>query len=207
MKHAGKWVLGVIAKAAVIALVIMFVLFAADPFREMLRNIQGEIRVQSTVLKQKMESSKRLEVTTVDEEGTLESKTSVVVQGTVGSTSIRYRYTASVGIDLSKVVMSTENDSIVFLMPDPEILNDGIEALEVNKNNLFSKAIDKSTETLLNEQKLKCREEYMNNSQYTDRNWEDAVKAFQDTICGWLDSYGERHYQFEFIRENRPAAE
>lgn len=207
MKHAGKWVLGVIAKAAVIALVIMFVLFAADPFREMLRNIQGEIRVQSTVLKQKMESSKRLEVTTVDEEGTLESKTSVVVLGTVGSTSIRYRYTASVGIDLSKVVMSTENDSIVFLMPDPEILNDGIEALEVNKNNLFSKAIDKSTETLLNEQKLKCREEYMNNSQYTDRNWEDAVKAFQDTICGWLDSYGERHYQFEFIRENRPAAE
>ena len=88
----------------------------------------------------------------------------MVLLGTVGSTTIRYRYTASVGIDLSKVVMSEENDSIVFMLPEPEILNDGIEALQINKNNLFSRAIDKSTETLLNEQKLKCREEYISNS-------------------------------------------
>ena len=69
-----------------------------------------------------MESSKRLEVTTVDEEGTLEAKTSVVLLGTVGSTTIRYRYSASIGIDLAKVEMSADGDSLVFLMPDPEIL-------------------------------------------------------------------------------------
>ena len=206
MKHVGKWILKVITKAAVIALVIMIVLFASDPFREMLRNVRGEIRLQSTILKQKLESSKRLEVTKIDEEGTLEAKTSVVLLGTVGSTTIRYRYTASVGIDLGKVVMSTDNDSIVFLMPEPEILNDGIEPLEINKNNLFSKAIDKSTETLLNEKRMKCREEYMESGLYADRNWEDLVKAFQDTICSWLDDYGERHYQFVFIRENPTAA-
>ena len=182
------------------------VLFATEPLRDMLRNVKGEIRIQSAILKQKMESSKRLEVTKVDEEGTMEAKTSVVLLGTVGTTTIRYRYTASVGIDLSKVVMSEENDSIVFMMPEPEILNDGIEALQINKNNLFSKAIDKSTETLLNEQKLKCREEYISNSKYTDRSWNDTVKAFEETICNWLDQYGERHYQFAFVRDF-PAAQ
>lgn len=206
MKRAGKWALGVMTRAIVIALVIMIVLFATEPLRDMLRNVKGEIRIQSAILKQKMESSKRLEVTKVDEEGTLEAKTSVVLLGTVGTTTIRYRYTASVGIDLSKVVMSEENDSIVFMMPEPEILNDGIEALQINKNNLFSKAIDKSTETLLNEQKLKCREEYISNSKYTDRSWNDTVKAFEETICNWLEQYGERHYQFAFVRDF-PAAQ
>ena len=207
MKHVGKWLLKVISKALVIALVIMIILFASNPFRELLRNVQGEIRLQSTILKQKMESSKRLEVTTVDEEGTLEAKTSVVLLGTVGSTTIRYRYSASIGIDLGKVEMSAEGDSLVFLMPDPEILNDGIEPLEINRNDLFSKAIDKSTETLLNEQRLKCRDEYMSNSEYTERNWKDMVKAFRETICGWLENYGERHYRFEFIRADGQAAE
>ena len=35
----------------------------------------------------------------------------------------------------------------------------------------------------------------------------DMVKAFRETICGWLESYGERHYRFEFIRADGQAAE
>lgn len=207
MKRAGKWFLSVVTKAAVIALVIMIVLFAADPLRDLIRNVRGEIEIQSSVLKQKMESSKRLEVTTIDEEGTLEATTSVIIFGTVGSTVIRYRYTASMGIDLSKVIMDTENDRIVFMMPEPEILNDGIEALEINKNNFFSRAIEKSVEEILNEQRIKCREQYLKENEYTERNWDDTVRAFRDTICSWLDQYGERHYEFEFVRGSKPAAE
>ena len=195
-----------VTKASVIALVIMIVLFAADPLRDLIRNVKGEIEIQSSILKQKMESSKRLEMTTIDEEGTVEATTSVIIFGTVGSTVIRYRYTASMGIDLSKVIMDTESDRIVFVMPEPEILNDGIEALEINKNNFFSRAIEKSVEEILNEQRIKCREQYLKENEYTERNWEDTVRAFRDTICSWLDQYGERHYQFEFVRGNTPAA-
>lgn len=202
MKRAGKWILSLISKAIVIALVIMIVLFASDPLRDLIRNVKGEIDIQSSILKQKMESSKRLEVTTVDEEGTLEASTSVIIFGKVGSTVIRYRYTASLGIDLNKVIMDTDSDRIVFIMPDPEVLNDGIEALEINQHNFFSKAIEKSVEEILNEQRIKCREQYLKESEYTERNWEDTVKAFRETICSWLDQYGERHYQFDFIREN-----
>ena len=110
------------------------------------------------------------------------------------------------GIDLSKVIMDTENDRIVFMMPEPEILNDGIEALEINKNNFFSKAVEKSVETLLNEQKLKCREQYITEKQHSDRAWDDIRKSFEETICQWLEQYGERHYDFEFVKLNDPAA-
>ena len=148
MKKTGKWIASVIAKALVIILVIVLLPFARTLFRHLLPDATGEIRVQSVILEQKLESSKRLEVTTIDEEGVLEAKTNVIIFGTVGSTTIRYRYTASIGIDLSKVVMTTDSDRIIFALPDPEILNDGIEALEINKNNLFSKAIEKSVENL-----------------------------------------------------------
>lgn len=206
MKKTGKWFASVIAKALVIILVIVLLPFVRPLVRRLLPDATGEIRVQSVILEQKLESSKRLEVTTIDEEGVLEAKTNVIIFGTVGSTTIRYRYTASIGIDLSKVVMTTDSDRIIFALPDPEILNDGIEALEINKNNLFSKAIEKSVETLLNEQKMKCREQYVSEKEHSDRAWEDIRKSFEETICQWLENYGERHYEFEFVRLNDAAA-
>ena len=206
MKKTGKWLLSLLSKALIIILVILLLSLARTLIRRIMPDAAGEIRVQSMILEQKLESSKRLEVTTIDEEGILEAKTNVVILGTVGSTTIRYRYTASVGIDLSKVVMTTDSDRIIFELPDPEILNDGIEALEINKNNFFSKAIEKSAETLLNEQKLKCREQYITEKQHSERAWEDIRKSFEDTICQWLENFGERHYEFEFVRQNEPAA-
>lgn len=205
MKKTGKWLLSLLTKALVIILVILLLPLARTLIRRIMPDAAGEIRIQSMVLEQKLESSKRLEVTTIDEEGILEAKTNVVILGTVGSTTIRYRYTASVGIDLSKVVMTTDSDRIIFELPDPEVLNDGIEALEINKNNFFSKAIEKSAETLLNEQKLKCREQYITEKQHSERAWEDIRKSFEDTICQWLENFGERHYEFEFVRKNEPA--
>ena len=205
MKKTGKWLLSLLSKALIIILVILLLPLARTLIRRIMPDAAGEIRVQSMILEQKLESSKRLEVTTIDEEGILEAKTNVVILGTVGSTTIRYRYTASVGIDLSKVVMTTDSDRIIFELPDPEILNDGIEALEINKNNFFSKAIEKSAETLLNEQKLKCREQYITEKQHSERAWEDIRKSFEDTICQWLENFGERHYEFEFVRQNETA--
>ena len=193
------------AKVCIIIMVILLLPLARTLFRNLLPDATGEIKVQSVVLAQKLESSKRLEVTTIDEEGILEATTNVVIFGTVGSTTIRYRYTASVGIDLSKVIMTTDSDRIIFSLPDPEVLNDGIEALEIKKNNLFSRAIEKSVETLLNEQKTKCRNLYVT-KQHSDRMWDDIVKSFEETICQWLENYGERHYQFEFIKLNDSAA-
>ncbi len=206
MKRSGKWVLSLISKAIVIVMAILLLPFAKTLLGGLLPDATGEIRTHSAVIEQKLTSSKRLEVTTVDEEGVLEAKTNVIIFGTVGTTTIRYRYTASLGIDLGKVIMTTDSDRIQFFLPEPEILNDGIEALEVNKQNLFSKAIEKSVETLLSEQRLKCREQYLTEDRYSEKTWDDLVLAFEQTVCQWLEQYGERHYQFEYIRQNEQAA-
>ena len=206
MKKTGKWLFSLLTKVVAVILVILILPFAKNIAKHFFPDIYGEIQIQSMIIEQKLESSNRLEVTKVDETGILETKTNVVVLGTVGTTTIRYRYTASIGIDLSKVIMTTDSDRILFLLPDPEVLNDGIEALEIKRNNLFSKAIDKSIETILAEQRSVCREQYLTEKQHSDQTWEDTVHAFNDTICKWLESYGERHYQFEFIRQEEYEA-
>ena len=207
MKRTGKWLLSVFTKVIVVILVILLLPYARDLYHLIIPDATGEIRTQSKILEQKLESSQRLEVTTIDEEGILTADTNVIILGTVGTTRIKYRYTASVGIDLSKVIMTVDSDRIIFTLPDTEILNDGIEALEINKNNLFSKAIEKSTETLLAEQRIRCREQYITDEQHSQKTRDDTVKAFNETICQWLESYGERHYEFEIIYPDKPAAE
>lgn len=206
MKKTGKWFLSLISRTAVILLVIVLLPFAKDLRRILVPDVQGEIRTQSKIIEQKLESSQRLEVTTIDEEGVLRSETSVIIFGTVGTTTIRYRYTASVGIDLSRVIMTADSDRIIFLLPCAEILNDGIEALEVSKNDLFSRAIDKSVETLLSEQRIKCREQYLTEAQHSVKIRKDAEKAFSETVCRWLEGFGERHYEFEIrFSDDQPA--
>ena len=205
MKKTGKWLLGVITKVIVIILVVLLLPQFGRLF-SLLPDITGEIDMQSSILEQKLESSKRLEVTKVEEEGVFNAKTNVIILGTVGSTTIRYRYTASLGIDLSKVIMTSDSDRIVFLLPAPEVLNDGIEAVEVNKHDFFSKAIDKSVESLLSEQKQKCRNQYLNEKEHTDQTWNDIVKAFDETLCQWLENCGERHYEIEFRRQESESS-
>ena len=195
-RRVGLWFLSIVSRALVIVLVILFLLYGRPLYR-LLSGVTGQIRTQSAILEQKLESSQRLEVTSVDEEGTMTADTSVIILGTVGSTTIRYRYTASIGIDLSKVIMTADTDRIIFALPEPEVLNDGIEALEINRNNLFSKAIEKSVETLMNEQKDKCRVQFLTEEQHSAKTREDAKKAFYDTVCQWLEGTGERHYNFE----------
>ena len=206
MKKKGKWFLSAVSKALFLVIVILILPYARILFRALLPDTTGEIRLQSQVLKQKLESSKRLEVTRVDEEGILNADTTVIIFGTVGSTRIRYRYTASVGIDLAEVMMTEDSDRIIFTLPDPQVMNDGIEALEIERNNFFSKAIDRSVESLLSEQRLKCREQYISEERYSEQTWQDMVRAFNDTICRWLDTYGERHYEFEFRRTDDETA-
>ncbi|MCR5567437.1 MAG: DUF4230 domain-containing protein [Clostridiales bacterium] len=199
MKKTGKWFLSVISRVIVIILVVVLLPFARNFIALLLPDVTGEIRKQSEIIEQKLESSQRLEVTKIDEEGILRADTSVIIFGTVGTTTIRYRYTASAGIDLSRVVMTTDSDRIIFILPGIEILNDGIEALEINKKNLFSKAIEKSVETLLSEQRAKCREQYLTEKQHSLKIREDTEKAFRETILQWLESFGERHYEFEIL--------
>ena len=207
MKKTGKWAFSVFTKAIVIILVILLLPYAKNLYHLIAPDVTGEILTQSRIIEQKLESSQRLEVTTAEEEGMIESQTNVIIFGTVGTTTIRYRYTASIGIDLKNVIMTPENDRIVFILPEADILNDGIEAIEINRHNLFSKAIEKSVESLLAEQREKCREKFISDKEHSEKIRDDAIRAFNETVCRWLNSYGERHYEIEILYSGQQAAE
>ena len=207
MKKTGKWAFSVFTKAIVIILVILLLPYAKELYHLIVPNVTGEILTQSRIIEQKLESSQRLEVTKVEEEGMIESKTNVIIFGTVGTTTIKYRYTASIGIDLKNVIMTPDGDRIVFLLPEADVLNDGIEAIEINRHDLFSKAIDKSVETLLAEQREKCRQKFIIEKEHSDTIRNDAIQAFNETICRWLDGYGERHYEIEILCSGQIAAD
>ena len=195
MKKSGKWVFSVFTKAIVIILVILLLPYARDFLQLIAPNVTGEILTQSKIIEQKLESSQRLEVTTVEEEGIIESKTNVIIFGTVGTTTIKYRYTASIGIDLKKVIMTPDGDRIIFHLPEADILNDGIEAIEINRHNLFSKAIEKS------------QNQFISEKEHSEKIRDDAIRAFHETVCKWLDSYGERHYKIEILYSGLTTAD
>ena len=205
MKRERRHVIRFFPKATIILAFIILLPYSRLLFSRLFPDLKGEIRTQSVILRQKLLSSNRLEVTRIEEEGVMVADTSVIILGTVGKTTIRYRYSASIGIDLSEVDMVIQDDSIVFLLPEPVIMNDGIDALEINKKNMFSYAIDKKTETLLQEQKEKCRETYMADPEQRERILADVKTAFEKTICEWLDDYGERHYRFLFEQKTAPS--
>ena len=207
MKKTGKWAFTVFTKAVVIILGILFLPYAKELYHLIVPNVTGEIQTQSSIIEQKLKSSQRLEVTKVAEEGMIESKTNVIIFGTVGTTTIKYRYTASIGINLKNVIMTPDGDRIIFLLPEADVLNDGIEAIEINRHNLFSKAIEKSVETLLAEQREKCRQKYISEKEHSEKIRDDAILAFHETVCKWLDSYGERHYEIEILYSDQTAAE
>ena len=200
MKSTLRWLLTVLSKALTVVLIIVLLPAVRNVFQPMLKDLSGKIIAQSHVIERNLASSKRLEFTTVDEEGVLDAKTNVILLGTVGSTVIHYRYTASVGIDLSRVIMVTDSERIIFMLPEAEILNDGIEALQIDRHNLFSKAIEESVESLLQRQRLRCREEYLADHQFSEEYWQDLVSAFRETICQWLSNDGRDPVEFEFIR-------
>jgi len=119
----------------------------------------------------------------------------------VGRTVITYRYRASLGVDLKKVELKRDGKQMTFLIPPLEVLADSIEPLEVTKNDFFSHAIDRSTESLLQEQLMKCREACLQEKEDSETAWENTQKAFRETIGEWLQAFGDASYTFAFEKK------
>ena len=178
-----------------------------DAFRSLMPGATGHVERETIVLKQYLRASKRLETMTVDEEGTIETNTNVVLLGTIGKQKIHYRYKASIGIDLTAVQISTEGDTVVFILPDPEVLNDSIEPIRIEKHDFWSYAIEKKTEEILEEEKSVCRERYLNEEQYRLKIREATHKAFEETIIKWMEYNQEEALKYIILDQQSDLQE
>ncbi len=198
MKKTGQWLLSLLGKALILLLLIVLLPYAFRFSEKIFPDINGEIQTESMVLMRELQASSRLETATVDEEGVIDSKTSVILLGTVGRTTIYYRYKASIGIDLSKVQMKISGKKITFVIPQLEILQDSIEKTDVHQNNFLSHAIDKNIDSLLSEQLSASRKYYLSQNEHSASVWEDTKQAFEETIAKWISTAGNSSYEFEY---------
>ena len=201
MKKAGTWVLNILGKALILILVIVALPYAFRLAENVFPDLTGRIQNQTAVLMRELQGSKRLETAKIIEEGILQSDTDVILLGTVGKTTISYRYEGSMGIDLAKVELKRSGKKLTFLLPAPEMLSDRIEALDVTRNDFLSHAIDKSVEDLMEEQRLKCRAYYLEENEHSEKAWEETKKAFEETIGAWANTFGRENYTFAFERK------
>ena len=198
MRSAGRFVIGIIGNALALILAIVLLPYGFQAANKLFPSMSGEIQIQSTVLKQSLENSARLETATVDEEGVLIAETNVIILGTVGKSVITYRNQGSFGIDLRKVNIELSGNDMTFILPPVEVMMDKIEPIDINQNNFFSYRIDKSTEELLEEQRIKCRAQYLEAEENREMLNLKTRAAFEETILGWLNDYGKEHYTFHF---------
>ncbi len=198
MKRAGRWFLSFLSKLLLLLLIIVLLPYCFRLAESILPDLTGTIESESVVLMRELQSSSRLETTIVDEEGVIDSKTSVVLLGTVGQTTVHYRYRASLGIDLRRVQVKISGKKITFFLPGLEVLSDSIEMLNVQKNDFLSHAIDKDVNVLLSEQREKSRAYYLEQNEHSDQAWVDTQKAFENTIAQWISRVGGEKYTITY---------
>lgn len=198
MKSVGRWFAKVLASAAVILLVVTLLPYALQMAEQMFPELSGAVQIESATLMRELKASRRLETERVSEDGVLTAETSVVLLGTVGKTTLSYRYEASLGIDLGQVELKRNGKVLTFLLPPLEVISDHIEATEVHKNDFLSHAIDREVEDLLEEQRQKCRAYYLQKNEHNEKAWADTKKALEETVGSWLNSYGRQGLTFAF---------
>ena len=125
---------GILVKLVILVLVLLFLPQLIQLAGRLIADPRAKTEHNTAVIRQYLKSSNRLETLILEEEGTIESETKVIILGTIGSKKIDYRYRASIGIDLTAVRITAEENTIQFHLPEPEILNDGIEILRTERS-------------------------------------------------------------------------
>lgn len=186
MKRMLRWFAKVLSTAVTIALLIVMFPHISRLAEKWLPDESGAAVRTSMILASRLEESARLESLKVQEEGVLNYDIKAAFIGTVAQINITYTYEGSFGIDLSKVDMRVEENTITFLLPAPELIQDVLTPDEVYKDDFWYPGFSEEDYTkLLEDQRLACREAYLSGEKL-EQLWEASQKAFENTITAWL---------------------
>lgn len=187
MKRFGKWLSKVIAGAVTTVLVILLLPWGAKYVWRYLPDISGHTEVIAQTLSRRLEDSARLETLRIEEEGVLTSSTSALFLGTVQEVTIRYRYEASLGIDLREVTVTAQGHALTLTLPPVEVISDSLTPLEVTRNDFWYPLTEKQRKTLLEEEQLACRARCLEEQKASPNAWAQTCRMLDATIAQWLD--------------------
>lgn len=194
MRHVGRWFAKILGSALCIVLVFVMLPYAGRLAAQWMPDLSGAALVQSATLAREIRSSARLETTTVDEEGVLTSTTTAFLIGVVQSVAISYDYHASVGIDLSKVQLDVNDNTITFYLPAPEVLSDSLtpDYTRSTINDTWYTLTDERRQELLEKERLTRRAAVTEEQASANAAWENTVAVFENYIAQWIQLASNR---------------
>ena len=175
MKAVFRWLLKIVASALTTVLIIVLLPHASKWMSAILPDLSGAAVNASVLLSHEMQNSARLETSSVKDEGVLQSTTDAMFLGTVQSVTIRYTYEASIGIDLKKVEMKVEGNTITFLLPDAEIIADSLTPVQIETNDFWYPLTDERRMKLLDDERELCRKRCLEEYAQSPEAWDNTV--------------------------------
>ena len=186
MKALLRWLARTVGGALTIVLVIVLFPHISRLAARLLPDESGAAIRASAVLSTRLENSARLETLQVDETGVIAYDIKAALIGTVASINVHYDYQASFGIDLRQVQLRIESGKLVFLLPEPELIQDALTPQEVARNDFWYPGFsDADYQKLLEDERLARRAHYLS-GEGSAALWDATLKAFNETIAAWM---------------------
>ena len=201
MKSFFRWLGKVIGSALTIILVIVLFPHISKLAARLMPDESGAAIKVSAILAQRLESSARLETLKVQEEGVLNYDIQAALIGSVANINASYVYEASFGIDLSKVLLQPSGDQLVFILPEPELIQDNLTPKEVYRDDFwFPGFSDSDYEKLMENERVSRRDIYLNGEKLEQLK-AATIAAFESTIQVWLqDVDAALSFQYEWTK-------
>lgn len=201
MKSFFRWLGKVIGSALTIILVIVLFPHISKLAARLMPDESGAAIKASAILAQRLESSARLETLKVQEEGVLNYDIQAALIGSVANINASYVYEASFGIDLSKVLLQPSGDQLVFILPEPELIQDNLTPKEVYRDDFwFPGFSDSDYEKLMENERVGRRDIYLNGEKLEQLK-AATIAAFESTIQVWLqDVDAVLSFQYEWTK-------
>lgn len=201
MKSFFRWLGKVIGSALTIILVIVLFPHISKLAARLMPDESGAAIKASAILAQRLESSARLETLKVQEEGVLNYDIQAALIGSVANINASYVYEASFGIDLSKVLLQPSGDQLVFILPEPELIQDNLTPKEVYRDDFwFPGFSDSDYEKLMENERVGRRDIYLNGEKLEQLK-AATIAAFESTIQVWLqDVDAALSFQYEWTK-------
>ncbi len=206
MKAFLRWLGRVVGSAITIVLVIIFFPYLSRIAEKLMPDESGAAIRTSAILASRLENSARLETLKVAEDGVLNYDIQAAFLGSVANINVSYQYVGSFGVDLKKVQMQAAGNTITFILPDPELIQDDLIPAEVHKNDFWYPGFSEMDyERLLEKEKNARREVYLAGEKATYL-WNSSVEAFQSVVEVWMKEIGGHlTFRYERAAEAPPA--
>lgn len=187
MKALMRWLARIVGTALTVILIIVLFPFVSRLAARLLPDEAGASIKTSAILAAKLQDTARLETLQVEEDGVLHYDIKAALLGSVASINMQYRYEASFGLDLTRVGIQRNGASLTLLLPQPELILDGLRPIEVIRDDFWYPGFsDADYETLLENERQSRREVYLSGDK-KQRLYDASVSALDRTIKAWME--------------------